>query len=698
MQRQQTSSFVLLSIIAFIQSPVVTAQETADKKTIEEIVVTAQLREQALIEVPMSVSVISDVELGQKSLDNMWDISFAVPGVVMRQDSPGNTAIYMRGTGNLTGNEALTSAYLDEAPVTIGGFEQLDLRTFDLERVEVLKGPQGTLYGQGAVSGTVRFITKDPVLDSLEGYAKGSFSFTEDGDSSQRVIGMVNIPLVTDVFGLRIAGMLDNSGGWIDQPQAGRSNLNNEDLTHVRVKALWRPIDALNVNGMLIVHRDDTDLGRNYADENGDIQLGIDRAADAPAVTDYDLYNLTMTYDFGFAQLLSASTYIDNERNFPNPFIAGPETAFFTIGLEGNSICDESSEQFTQELRLTSPSAGPLTWTVGGFYRDVDDDQRCAGQSLSTFGLFPTLFEADRESESFAVFVDAAYALTDRLEVGAGVRYFEDDRERSGLPGVTAQQGNFDSLDPRGYISYEVLDDVNVYFNIATGFRSGGFNLPGQPPFGPENLVNYELGTKMSLLGGSVSAELALFYSEWTDMLRRGLVVVNGVFANITDNVGEVEILGFEAAIDWRVADNLTFGFTGAVLDSEVKEINAESTATIPGDPGDYVADYSYTLSGIYDLNWRPDMPGFIRLDYSFRDETHVTDRNIMLPAFVTMSSDEMSLLAARAGLEWNQWTFEVFGTNLLNEEGSVDPFEPWAQAVRLRPRTVGIEIGRQFD
>src|SRR5262245_15820434 len=189
-----------------------------------EIVVTAQKREQALKDVPMSVTAIKGEELELRSLSSIQDISFAVPGMAMREDGPGSYTIFMRGLSNQYGYDALVGVYLDEATVTISGYDQMDVRVLDLDRIEVLKGPQGTLYGQGMIAGAVRYITKKPKLDAFEGRVEVGESFVDSGDSKESLTGVVNIPLATGKFALRIAGQLERGGGWQDQPEAGIKN------------------------------------------------------------------------------------------------------------------------------------------------------------------------------------------------------------------------------------------------------------------------------------------------------------------------------------------------------------------------------------------------------------------------------------------------------------------------------------------
>src|SRR5688572_7631856 len=209
-QRPVTVSVLTLSLAALSHPAGSLAQEV----TLEEIIVTAQKREQRLIEVPVSITALSGQELEQRGLSSIQDISFAVPGMAMREDGPGSYTIFMRGLSNQYGSDALVGVYLDEAPLSLTGFDQLDSRALDLERVEVLKGPQGTLYGQGSVAGAIRYITKAPQLDEFGGSIEAQESFITDGDSHEVITGVLNAPIVKDVFGIRIAATLEEGGGW----------------------------------------------------------------------------------------------------------------------------------------------------------------------------------------------------------------------------------------------------------------------------------------------------------------------------------------------------------------------------------------------------------------------------------------------------------------------------------------------------
>lgn len=696
----------VVSMLAVAQASMMgSAHAAADASTLarmETVVVTAQKREQRLLDVPMSVSAVGAAELEQKGIKSIADLSFSVPGMVLREDAPGTQQIFMRGLGNLAGDGALVSVYLDDAPVTLAGARQLDLRTMDIERVEVLKGPQGTLYGQGAVAGTVRFITKKPVLNEFSGSLEATGSWIDGGAFGEKETAIVNLPVVDDLLALRVAYTREHGGGWIDQPEAGIKDGNNQNLSSGRFEALLKPSDKLSIEGMMIIHRNDSDLGLNYEEKDRTISVGVDRARKlAPRHYEYELYNLTVNYDFGFADLISASSYLTNRQTYPASYISDVQTVYlrdYGTEYEGTDVRHEDSDQYSEELRLVSKGDGPWNWTIGAFYRNADLDFDADYDTLvvATNTVYQNAhYVADSNYQSYSLFFDTSYKFFDRLTVGLGVRSFQEHQDL--YDGYSYQGETFESTDPRVYVSYEMNPNWNIYANASKGFRSGGFNRQGLPPYDPETLINIEVGTKASLLDNTLDVELTAYRSYYKDMLRRGLVIVGTAFVDLTSNIGEVEITGEEASVTWRATDHLTLNMTGSYIDSEVTKVNAVKSANEVGDPADYVPQYAYTLGAMYTFNWHSGMPGFVRADYSYRDEVHVTDRFLYLPQYATQSSDSIGLLDARIGATWKDWHFEVFGTNLTNENKAVDPFGQFHQAMRTKPRTLGLTVGYDF-
>jgi outer membrane receptor protein involved in Fe transport len=702
----ESPKLVLLASIVLAQPIVALAQEGK----LEEIIVTAQKRQERLIDVPMSIQTLSGVDLDQRGISSIQDLSFAVPGLTMREDGPGSYTIFMRGMSNQYGTGALVGVYLDEAPLSLTGYDQMDTRVMDLERVEVLKGPQGTLYGQGSVAGTVRFITRRPNLDEFEGSVDVSYGWLDGGDDKQIYTGVLNVPIASGTFGLRLAGTVERGGGWQDQPAAGIENGNEQELEAFRLRALWTPVEALDVEAMVVVHRNDVQLGLGYENPDRTAPVAIDPARVLiHKVFDYNLYNLDVSYDFGGFELLSASTYIDNDHDYPFSYFGSPET-IYGGDLEGTDARYSEADQFSQEIRLASNGDGPLSWTIGGFYRDVDTSLFALYDTLFFGVLYPDAeyFNAD-SFEQISAFADASYKFFDRLTVGAGVRYFEDDQETDDDqdPNDSApddptplEKDSFDSVDPRFYATYAVAADVNVYASIGSGFRSGGFNRGDLPNYEPEQAWSYEIGAKGNVADGALSFEIAAYYTDYEDMLRRGLVFVEETqsFESLTGNLGKVEIKGAEGGITWAATQVLTFNATAAYIDSEITEVNATDATSLPGDPVDYVPEWSYTLGANYDFKFGPEMPGYVRVDYAYRDKVSYIDRTSFPPENLPQFSDDLSLLDARIGLDWRSLWFEVFGTNLTNENKWIDPYHAWSNANRTRPRSVGLRIGYSFD
>lgn len=685
----------LVSVLALLPM----AAQAAD---FEEIVVTAQKREQRLIDVPMSVAAISGEELLLRGVTNIQDLSFAVPGLTMREDGPGSYTIFMRGLANASGSEALVGVYMDDAPLSLDGFNQLDFRPFDLERVEVLKGPQGTLYGQGSVAGAVRYITRRADPTRFEGRVEAEGYLVEEGEWGQKINAMVNAPIVEDKLAIRLAGGLENGGGWIDQPEAGIKDGNGQDLQWMRGKILWNITENFQAEGTVQIFRSNTFLGLGY--EQPDRTNFIPEELDSSRLTipkdfEYDLYNLNLTYDFGFAQLLSSTTYIDHRHAYPFTYIGGMET-FYVGQASSVDARHVDANQFTQEVRLTSSGEGRLHWTVGGFYRDYENDFYSIYDVYYVDVTGPVilrdlLYIDDNTSESFSVFADMSYDITDRLTVGAGVRYFED--KKTNWDGFLFEEDKFDSIDPRFYISYGVTESVNIYGSIAKGFRSGGLNRGALPNYDPEKVYSYEIGAKGSLIPRVLDFELAAYYTEYKDMARRNLEIISGTAQSLVTNTGKVEVKGLEAGVTWYPTEALAFNATGAYIDSEVVEVLATDAVNIPGDPTDYVPEFSFTLGANYAFAWQADVPGFLRIDYTYRDAVSYIDRSSFPAQFLPQWSDKLSLLNARVGAQWNNINLEAYVLNLTDENKSVDPYQAWENANRTRPRTFGVKVGFDF-
>lgn len=647
-----------------------------------DIVVTASRREQHLIDVPMSISALKQEDLDRRGVTSMHDLSRAVPDLVVVEAGPGQNRIFMRGIANGNSLTSLVGVYLDEIPVTGSSLGQPDLQMIDLERVEVLRGPQGTLYGQGSAGGTLRFITAKPDTTTASGAMEFTGYDTRHGDFSEKMTGHLNVPIVEDKLAVRVAGTLANIGGWIDQPDAGRSDINDQLMRHIRAKALWQATDDLTVEGTVVVHRNEGHGVNVGADAHYNVYYPSgDADARQSFRDDYTIYNGTLTYDFGGVQLLSSTSWMNTTRHNVGAAqkISGIET-FLDDAIGTNS--------FTQEVRLSSTDGGPLHWVVGGFYTNEKLD-RDLGVTLYYMGLVldsPSI--THQTSETISAFGDVSYDVTPALQLGVGLRYFHDTRHES--DGTLSQKGNFHSVNPRFYANYKITDNVTIYANIAKGFRSGGFlGDEDLSTYDPETVWSYELGTKGEL--GPVNWELAGYYSQYQDY--QTFVMVSAVYGGIT-NAGDADVYGVDASLSIEPVSGLTLSASGNYTHTELTRVDAATTTNISGDPLDFVPKYTVTGSAEYRFALTDSLPAFARIDYSQVGKSTITDRSYGL---IRYPSDELSLLGARVGIAAQTWKFEVFADNLLNENGLQDPMAAIGLDTRAKPRTIGFTIGKSF-
>ncbi|MBZ6378532.1 MULTISPECIES: TonB-dependent receptor [Pacificimonas] len=707
--------FILLSGTAVLFASASPASAQTESQTEDDqysgdvIVVTALKREQSITEVPTGISVLGGQELEERGIETIQDLSFAVPGLTMREDGPGSYTIFLRGLANQSGSGALVGMYLDEAPLSLSGYDQLSPATLDFERVEVLKGPQGTLYGQNSAGGVVRFISNKPDLYEVGGSVSGELYTVEEGEVGARGTAVVNLPVSEGTFGIRLAALYEDGGGWIDQPEAGIEDGNGTQRVVFRGRARWQPSRAFTADAMVQVHRADTKLGAGYEEPDRTVDIGADRSKVLiPKQFDFTIYNLELNYDFGFAQLVSSTTYADHDHDYPFPYIARPGNVDYGY-TEGNDDRYIEGDQFSQELRLVSDS-GPLAWTLGAFY--TDGDRSLTADYEYVYAPNGDLYEgggvlyddlyyySENSSETYAFFADAAYDLTDRLTVGAGVRYFHDEQTSliEYAPGTgTPQEGKFESTDPRVYASYDVSDDASIYASFGEGFRSGGFNTAPFDPYGPEDIATYEIGTRGAVMNGAVRFDIAAFHTDYNDMIRRRLVNVNGQLLGESSNIGKVEAEGVELGLQVEPVRGLTLGFNGAYIDSEVVDTAGTDPVNDPGDRTDYVPKFSSTVSAQYDFLVGGTNEAFFRVDWNHRDKLSYIDRSSFIPSALPQTSDELDLINMRLGFDFGQMNVELYGQNLTDQNKAIDPYVGWANSNRTRPRTFGVKLGREF-
>jgi iron complex outermembrane receptor protein len=676
------------------------AAPAATSAVLEEIVVTAQKREERLIDVPMAITAVTGVEIERRGVSSLQDLQYSVPGLSVVQSGPGQERIQIRGISTTNGLPTV-GQYLDEMPVSIDDNTQsLDLRLIDMERIEVLRGPQGTLYGEGSMGGTIRYLTANPDLTRFGGSFEAQAGAVTNGDAAWRTNGVVNLPLVKDRVGLRLVAGYENTGGWIDSLETGRKNVNAAKIFTIRGKVLADITDNVQA-WVMVLHQNQK---QDYQDYGKDRQTSA-RLAEFNN-PNYDLVNAVVRLDLGWGSLLNSFGYQKAKNNTMTdlssvyvpllPRLGFPSGFITSVGLNSTS----STDVYTDELRLASKPGGALDWTVGMYGRELDRDG--VSKTVTAPGAPPfDLIAADATSKStaWAAFGEADWNITDHLTVTGGLRYFHERRTLTaqsasfGTPATNNNNGDFSSANPRVNVSYKISRDGLVYASAAKGFRSGGFNSAatgGPLTYDPEKLWTYELGTKHQFLDHRLSFDVAGYYNDWKGV-QSSFFPVGAALGYIT-NGGKVNGEGVDASLTAHPTDSLTFNATYGWNNLAYKTRSAEHAV---GDPVDYAVRQSW--SGFIDYR-RPvfrSAKGFARLDYQHAGHSSIINRG----AGVNVAIGDRDLLNARVGVDLGQVEVAVFANNLTDVSTPIipGPYGVILQDVEPVPRLVGVNFKAKY-
>lgn len=710
---QLRRTIALLSVAApcIAVSTPAEAQETrtTTSRNIEEVIVTAQKRAENLQNVPIAISVLSGSELEESSDTGVAEAVNRVPGVVNIPNSGqvrfgGNSSVVVRGvtpTGRTV--EGAVAYYIDGAPFF--GRSAPDSSAYDLKQVEVLRGPQGTLYGAGALNGVVRILTADPNLTDFEFKARSGTSSVRDGGIGYLGDLALNIPLVEDKLAVRAVAGYQNRAGWIDRP--GEDDANNRELTNARLRLKSKPTEDLTIDVLTWISRERANQPDNSLDG-----LTTTRTADEVAKNDFDLFQANVIYDFSAFSLSSATTYIETTQ-----YSVIDVTPFFPPG--GTIVTDFPTHSFAEEINLTSTSDGPWRWTLGGMYNRSRSttDQFSAELGYAAPDRFGT------KSESFALFGELTRALIDdRLDLTGGLRYYEDKRTDfvesvflvpGGIPpgGLSPPvERKFDRVSPRVVLTWHPANEASVYASYSQGFRSGSnpnpsvlIVSPGFPSADPDTLNSYEIGAKGTLLDGALSLEAAAFYQDWQDIQQDvGIFVTSTFITSAPINLGSASGFGVELAASVRPTENLvlsgSIGWNDLAFDKEVigpangfpvgSAVLARKGARLAGSPERTASgsgEYAFPLGN----RWRGAIGGSVRYVSEIINSRSLTGQ--------VFSQEKLLISQANISIQAPEnWSASLYVDNLSNEKGkTLDPFPEWSSW--LSPRTVGIHFQYKY-
>lgn len=531
------------------------ADKTMAKETtgLEEIVVTAEKRESTVQKTPISMTAISEAEMLARGLEDFRSIAQEIPGVSMKTSGPGQTEYEMRGLDATGGFSPTVGFYLDDAPLTAPaqaaqGKVVVDPDLYDLNRVEVLRGPQGTLYGAGSMGGTIKLVTNAPQLNTFAVSAQSKESGTDGGGFNYGGSAMINLPITQDVAAVRFVGTYKYTSGWIDRivlnpfpletnggltrgnvlgapVQASYSDVNWEELEGGRVSLLLKLGENLTIQSGLMHQKISTGGPFTIDDPPGNVYAHYQPFDIAEPLEDnFSLYTLTIKYHFDFADLTSATAkwnrHDEQTQDISETIqsLLGIPGFYPPVGIGGGSQEEtDFSDQASEELRLASNGDGRFQWLGGAFFSDFNSNTT----SLSNYaGLQPIFGTTDLISvgepihiEQKALFGETSYKLTDQLKATLGLRYYRytstEEAINGGIasiaggPGTVLEFGRAENkgFNPKVNLAYTATDDVLIYTTAAKGFRPGGPNTPvplsgpAQCLTGPGNLQSLGLNS-----------------------------------------------------------------------------------------------------------------------------------------------------------------------------------------------------------
>ncbi len=608
---------------------------------LDEVIVTSRKREETILDIPQEIQTISQQQLERANLNSVEDFSRFVPSLTVNATAPGRSAIYFRGVADDSSSfiaDSSAAIYLDEQPLTQSAL-QPEIRLVDIERIEALPGPQGTLYGSSSQSGTLRYITNKP--DPSGFYADVSLDghSVDKGDEGYEVSGVLNLPVGENTairivgFSARDAGFIDNVlgrslGGTYDNADVVEKDVNSVEYVGGRAAVRWLAGDNWIVDAGVVHQQMDAST---YAEDNvqraGREYTNV-RFIDEDREDEWTQFALTLQGDLGWGQFTSASSYFTRDvsyfqDNTDYAFSLSSEFGAYYVNYDlgpdprGLGWDDRDyADRFAQEFRLQGATE-KLTWIAGLFYermengfdfvtRIEDYENTPSFQYWNTnYGVEPGTTDNsfyhsgnDQETEQFAAFGEVGYSPNEDWTLTAGLRWFDHTRKRSAF--IESPNGNqvtdlsgensTSDITKKVSIQYNLTDNAMVYALYSDGFRAGGVNIvrPGTVlpvTYDQDFLYNYELGFKSRLAGGKYTLNLTAFRMEWKDY-QIEVVDPGPLYAVLVANVGDAEIDGVTLDFTAFVFDSLNIGLNLQLLDPKTKadrpELGLASGARLP--------------------------------------------------------------------------------------------------------------------
>ena len=709
------------------------ATEVTAGDTLETVIVTAQKREETLQNVPMGVTALGGNKLDELQARDFADYAPFVPGLSLSSDQSGFTRLTLRGQ-NASGAGSTVAVYMDESPfgsstaLLNGGIITGDFDTWDMQRVEVLRGPQGTLYGANSEGGLLKFVSNAPELNKYAFAGEAGGESVSHGGNGVQGRAMVNIPL-GDIAAFRASGFFSDAPGYTNDTATGERQVNEGRKSGGRASFLIDPTKDLSIrltgalehssyNGTNLVDIDPVTLKPLYG------SLAQQRVVPEPSAFKYENYNATIDWNVGIFKVLSATSYGILDTHLVtdgSPLYGGLSSALFG-GPGAPLYADTELKKFTQEIRLTSPTTDKFEWQVGGYYTHetaalVQNLYGADSPSGAVLGMLiqPIIDSTYKES---AGFLDLTYHFNSNFDIQAGGRWSSNTQDATQTTTYNSTLASILGVVPNPQViagnssenvwTYSVAPTWHfdsksmVYARLATGYRPGGPNvLPPNAPadvqreYGSDTTTNVELGVRSTLDHGRLSIDFAGFHVDWKNIQL--IQEVSGF--GINANGGTARSQGFEWAFAYVPTPGLTFQWTGAYTDAKLTSpapaIDANSGDRLP-----YAPEWSNSLDVEYRHVMFGNFSGFVGATWSYvgsRSSDFATSAatpagQAILPSYSTY--------AARAGLDNGQVQFTLYGKNLSDSRGITNyasAGSPYSSVTVTQPLTIGVLVSTKF-
>lgn len=706
-----------IGISATAQTSTPAEEQPAAKPGIDQVVVTAARRSQLLSDVAGSVTALSGLKLEQLGMETAEDVFKLSPGVQFNKGNADGALYSIRGIGTNTSSDnvifgqAPTGIYIDDIPFTdpYVFISSPDIAPFDLERVEVLRGPQGALYGSSSLGGAVRYLFNKPHMDNTEFSVMSGFSSVAGGGNGYIANAMANLPLSKGVAALRMVITSRKDAGYVDNLGTGRDDINANRADAARAILALKPMQGLDITATYMSQRSRQD-GTGAVSPSPD-SLIVDTPTDAHLKSRVTLADVQVNWERNGLRLTSITGYQTKRRDQTNDvsYLLVPDFTMYG-GIEypnvdrAINVEPRHSNSFTQEFRLASAQPDRLDWLIGAFHQKANFFR---GQTITLPGAndpenlpgdeyFSTVRTGTAIENS--LFADLDWKATPQWSLGAGARYFKTkvDFERSNYGAPFTHFNDSDKgVTPKFSTRYAFTPAVSVYATASRGYRFGGINTVGLLPYKSDSLWNYETGVRLQPTR-DLSLSLSGFVLDWKDIQvssadSDGFVIIS--------NVGKAKSTGLEATAGWRVSQALRLNGSIAYTDATIKSdfISASGVAVESGTRLPGVAKLQTTLDGSYNFAGPLDTQGTFTTVLQYVGSRRAQlDAGLVLPGYTTAD--------LRLSLRKNDWELSAYVQNAADKRGQSSAAVNYSTYLNpgsvnytewypIRPRTVGMSL-----